>query len=559
MRTTVRRSLWVLLAGVVLVGLLGLLLVSQRPRGRGSAPGPWLIMRIQEPGGTLNPIISKDYYAGAVNGYVYESFLRRDPITLKWVPNLAESLPEISPDKKQFTFRLRKGILWHPDDNELTPDNVEITADDVIFSHHTIMNPKVECQNIRNYFQDLEKVEKLDRYTVRFTAKNVYWRWISVLGSMDIVPKHIFEYPEKNPELFNINPAGRHPIGTGPYRFLTWDHGQQIILVRNEVYWNKERMPKIPRIVFKFIIDDTAAMEHVKKQEIDRFGCSSEQWFRDAAEPMVLDHFRRFRINSIGYNYIGWNQKTVFFKDRLVRLAMTHAVPRQRFLETRMNNLGRVVTGNFYVGHPSYNQAIQPWPYDLEKAREFLEEAGWKDTDGDGIRDKDGKKFDFQLLLPSGRPIYTDLAVTVKGELAKIGVKMNIRGLDWASFISELEKRNFDAVTLGWAMGLDPDPYQLWHSSQAGVTGSNFIYFRNAEADRIIENARREFDDDKRNALFHRFHEIMHHEQPYTFLYNRPSLMLVHRRFENVRKYELGFEDSEWWVRPENQKYGVSY
>ena len=516
------------------------------------ATGDWLVIRMQEPAGTLNPITYKDAYAGSVNGYIMESLLERNPKTLKLEPRLAESMPEISEDKKQFTFRLRKGIHWQ--------DGPELTADDVVFSYHTIMNPKVDCQNIRNYFQDIEKCEKLDQYTVRFTTKKVYWLWVSQLGGMAIVPKHLFQYDEAKAEEFNRNPWGLKPIGTGPYRFLKWDEGQQIVLVRDGKYWNKEKAPHVDRIVFKFVLNDTAAMELVKKQQIDSYGPSEEQWFRDAMESEVVQHYRRMTYNSLFYNYLGWNQRTVFFKDRRVRLAMTHAVPRQKFLQTRMRGLGKVVSGNFYVGSDAYNRKIQTYPYDLAEARRLLDEAGWKDRDGDGFREnEDGKKFAFQLLLPSERPVYADMALTVKAELAKIGVKMTTRALDWASFITEIDNRNFDAVTLGWSLSLEPDPYQLWHSTQTGASGSNFCNFVNKEADKIIEDARVEFDDEKRNKMFHRFHEIMHYEQPYTFLFNRPALRLLHNRFENVNVYELGPYSWEWWVKPENRKYGLAY
>lgn len=492
---------------------------------------------------TLNPITAKDAYESLINGYVLESLLDRNNETLKLEPNLCESY-EISDDKLQYTFHLRRDVRWH--------DGEPFTADDILFSYQTMMNPKVDCQNIRNYYQDIEKLEKLDDHTVRFTYKKVYWRGLTICGSISIVPKHVFGYDK--PEDFNVHPAGRHPIGTGPYRFQEWVEGQHVTLVRNPDYWNKKKAPHLDRLVFKFIIDETQSIEQVKKQQIDYYGCSIKQWFRDAEEPAIKDHFQRFTIDSLTYNYIGWNQKTPFFNDRRVRRAMTHAIPRQKFLQTRMRGLGQVVTGNFYAKSAAYNGNIKPWPHDLAKASELLEKAGWKDSDGDGIRDREGRPFKFQLLMPSGRRETQDLADTVKAELKKIGVVMTIGARDWASFITELDQRNFEAVTLGWRLVLEPDPYQIWHSSQTGPSGSNFVNFVNQEADEIIERARREFDEEKRNPMFHRFHEIIHYEQPYTFLFNRPSLLLVHNRYQNVKQYPLSLDVTEWWVRSGEQR-----
>jgi peptide/nickel transport system substrate-binding protein len=296
-------------------------------------------------------------------------------------------------------------------------------------------------------------------------------------------------------------------------------------------------------------------MEALKKQEIDYYGCTAEQWVRDAAKPVVEKNFAKHKLDSPSFNYIGWNEKTAFFSDRRVRTAMAYAVPRADFLKHRLNALGKVVSGPFYVNSDAYDRSIEPLPFDLEKSRQLLDEAGWKDTDGDGVRDKGGKPFKFQLLLPSGRRTYEDLGITVSKELKKIGVVMTIRGLDWASFIKELDERNYEAVTLGWQLDLEEDPYQLWHSSQTGASGSNFVYFASTEADRLIEESRTEFDENKRNALFRRLHRILHEEQPYTFLFNTPSLILVHNRFENVIEYPLQLELLDWWVPANRQKY----
>ena len=523
--------------------------------------GDWLVIRTLEPT-TLNNITRSDVYASSVNGRIMETLLDRNSETLKLEPELAESMPEISEDKKQFTFRLRKGIRWH--------DGEPLTAHDVKFSFDTIMNPKVDCQNRRNYFQDIEKVEVLDDYTIRFTAKNVYWLWVSMLGGMSLVPKHIFDYPADKAEEFNTNEAGRAPVGTGPYKFLKWDEGSQIVLVRNPEYWNPQKAAHLDRVVFKIIREDTTAMERVKKGEIDYYGCTIKQWFNDATKPEVTEKFDRITYDSLSYNYIGWNQRAVFFKDKRVRRAMTHALPRKEFLKTRMQGFGQVVTGNFYVNGPACNKDIKPWPYDPDESRRLLDEAGWKDRDGDGIRENEkGQKFDFQLMIPRGRKLTEDLALTLKTELAKIGVRMSTRLLDWAAFIGEIDKRNFEAVSLGWSMGLEPDPYQLWHSSQTGASGSNFCKFVNKEADELIVAARREFDEDKRNRMFHRFHEIMHEEQPYTFLFNVPARLLAQKRFRHgdltldrtrdpiPYPYPLGPDTHEWWVPLDKQMRGT--
>ncbi|MCL4245768.1 MAG: hypothetical protein KJ002_11670, partial [Candidatus Dadabacteria bacterium] len=212
------------------------------------------------------------------------------------------------------------------------------------------------------------------------------------------------------------------------------------------------------------------------------------------------------------------------------------------------------VTNPFYINSPEYDKSIEPIPYDPAAARKLFEEAGWVDHDGDGIRDKDGVKFSFEFLIPGGSETGEKIATILKEELDGIGINMTIRKTEWAVFTTRLNERNFDAVTLAWSMGIESDPYQIWSSTQAEA-GSNFIGFKNAEVDRLIETARKEFDRDKRIELYRQFSEIIHEEQPYTFLFCRKATVAVNKRFENVTVYPLGIEPTEWYVPLPLQRY----
>ena len=176
-----------------------------------------------------------------------------------------------------------------------------------------------------------------------------------------------------------------------------------------------------------------------------------------------------------------------------------------------------------------------------------MREAGWTDHDGDGWLDRDGVPFRFEFLIPSGRRFAERLGSILKEDLRKMGIDMEIRQLEWALFIKNLDDRRFDAVTLGWVFGVEQDPYQVWHSSQAD-NGSNFVGFADAEADRLILEGRAEFDRDKRAALYQKLHQIVDRVQPYTFLYSSPYLVTLDRRFENVQIYPAGMDPLEWRV-----------
>jgi len=183
-----------------------------------------------------------------------------------------------------------------------------------------------------------------------------------------------------------------------------------------------------------------------------------------------------------------------------------------------------------------------------------LAEAGWKDSDNDGVLDKDGVKFAYNYMIPSGNKEVEQLATVYKEELARAGISMTIQLREWASFLESVTKRNFESVSLSWAIPVDSEPYQIWHSSQA-EQGSNYPGYKNPEVDKILEDIRVEFDREKRIPMFHRFHQIMHDEQAYTFLFNRYSLQAVDKRFNNVTLYAVGVDPREWWVPTELQRY----
>src|SRR3972149_10322967 len=401
-----------------------------------------------KPGGSETKSSSEEYskysdtYQSIVNaGNIYETLGKRDNETLEINPLLADRW-EISEDKLVYTFFIKKGIEWH--------DGVPFTSHDVVFSYEKIMDPKVDAPHLRNYYQDIKRVEALDDYTVRFTYARPYFLALEFCGGMDIVPKHIFEKGD-----FNTNPAGRHPIGTGPYKFIKWDTGKEIILERNESYWGEKL--NIKRIIFKIITDPTVTLQVLKRGEIDFSGLTPIQWSRQTSSERFKTHFDKLSYFSPNYSFIGWNIKSPFFSDTRVRTAMTYLVNRKMILEKILYDLGEVVTNPFYINSPEYDKSIKPYPYDSSTAKQLLDEAGWVDHDGDGIRDKKGVKFDFEFLLPSGSVTGEQISTILKEELKKVGIRMNIRRLEWAVFTKQLDERKFDAVTLSWVMGVESD------------------------------------------------------------------------------------------------------
>ncbi|MCE9625507.1 MAG: peptide-binding protein [Deltaproteobacteria bacterium] len=523
-----RRPSFIVLALLVIAGLFSACEV-QAPKDPHT-----LIYHLGSEPDTLNRLTATDAYEGRINGFIFDSLIERDNATLEFKPKMAKSW-EVSDDKLVYTFHLRDDIKWH--------DGKPFNADDVIYTFQKIMDEKVDAPHLRVYYKDIKNLEKLDDYTVRFTYAIPYFKALEFVGGIPIIPKHVFDDGKD----FNSHPAGRFPIGNGPYKFKRWDTGSQIVLERNEEYWDKTKFPDIRRIVFKIIPDDIVAFQRLKKGDLDMDSLNPKQWVKQSNTPTFEKLFAKHQYYTPSYRYVGWNLRRPYFQDKKVRQALARLINRQGILKNLEYGLGKLTTGPFWIFGYEYDQTLPQIPFDPAGAKKLLDEAGWIDHDGDGIRDKDGVKFSFKFLIPSGAEFYQNLATIMKRDFAEAGIEMEIQTMEWATFVQQLNSRDFDAVSLAWSFGYDEDPYQVWHSSQA-EKGSNFVGFQNGEADRLMEEARQVFDKDKRAELFHQMHRIIYDEQPYAFLYSGPALVARSRRFENVKVYPGGVDILEWKV-----------
>jgi len=515
------------------------------PRGSGDDTGDWLVWGLPSEPATLNPVVARDIYARwVVWRTVFEGLLDYDFDRVRLEPVLAESY-HISDDGLSITFRLRSDARFS--------DGRAVTADDVIFTYNTIMNPGVDSAHLSSYYANVDKVIRVDKRTVTFLTKRRYFKSLEYLSfwGIGIVPEHVYKFSDP----MDFNRHRSDPVGSGPFVFEKWDVGRQIVFRRNDRYWSTR--PKLKKIVFRIFKNELAALQSLRAHTIDFLQPSPDVF----AELSADDGFRRnFHILSywtpkVPFFFIGWNQDTPFFSDRRVRLAMTHMIDRKAIITHLLKGHGRLATGPFEPGGQQHNPNIEPWPYDPQKAKRLLDQAGWRDTDGDGLRDKAGRAFRFRLLYATGRPFYDQLAKMLKDQAAGLGIEIVPDRVEWSIFLERITSRTFEAETSGWGGDVESDPYQLWHSSQCEDRGSNHAGFRHAQADALITRARRTIDETERNALYHRLHEILHYEQPYTFIYFRPEMRFLDRRFRNVIPHKLGLNPLEWFVPKAEQRY----
>lgn len=483
---------------------------------------------------TLHPILASDAPASEVGGFLFDRLIDMDPDTMEYRPMIALKW-DIAPDHKTYTFYMRDDVKWH--------DGKPVTADDVVFSFNYIMDPKTKAPHLKVYYKDIKKVQKIDAHTVQFVYNEIYFKGFSFCGGMPILPKHILQN-ETDPD---HSAFSRAPVGNGPYKFVTWESGKRIRLERNENYWGPK--PAIQKLDFMIIPDPAVGLQILKKGLLDYYELRTIQWVKQTGSKKFLKQFYKLTYSGQVYSYIGWNLKNPIFSDKRVRQAMTMSINRELIRDKYQFGLAKIMTGPFFPGGPQNNPEIAPLPFDPIKARELLGAAGWKDTNGDGILDKNGQKFSFEFLYSSGSTFAERLGTFMKEDLKKMGIEMRIVRLEWAVFLDRIGKKEFDAVMLAWLSPPESDPYQIWHSSQVLAAGSsNFISFANLEADRLMERARREFDEESRNKLYHRFHAILYEEQPYTFLFISPTMVAVSHRFDNVIVHKLGLDLREWKV-----------
>jgi peptide/nickel transport system substrate-binding protein len=533
------RVVYVVIAFVVTLAVAATVVGKRRQLDR---PIDWLYFASGGEPDTLNAV--KGYPSGGFVGLVMEPLVKRDVETLEWKPALATRW-EISDDGLTYTFHLRHGVRWQ--------DGSPFTADDVLYTWERMRDPEVRTL-ARGDWGDCEACEVLDDYTVRFRWPKPYFRAFALCARFEPVSRHAFG--NATGKAFDNDPVqNRTPTGTGPYRVAVWETARRIVLERDEDYWGEK--PFFKRIIYVFVSEDQAVYQIFKKGDTDVVTLGTLRWTKLSDSENFKRRFIKTRCPSRWYSFIAWNNDRVWFRDKRVRCAMTHLVDRQTILDTIEFGIGQVITGPLCPWNPAYDKTIEPIPYDPDAARRLLDEAGWIDHDGDGIRDKviDGKRvaFDFEFKV-SGTE--TEIGVILKEELRKVGINMRIRHLEWSVYSIDLLERNYDATLTGEPTEFELDLYPMWHSSEADAKeSSNYANFRNAEVDALVEKIRVTLNADERIPLYHRFHAIMHEEQPFTFMLASDDMRAYNRRLVNVRfsPFEPGSDITQWRAVPREQ------
>jgi peptide/nickel transport system substrate-binding protein len=486
----------------------------------------------------LIPLLSSDSTSHGIASLVFNGLVKYDK-DINIVGDLAESW-KISRGGLVITFHLRKGVKWH--------DGHPFTARDVMFTYRVTIDPKTPTAYAGDFLK-VKKAEVLDDYTFRVTYDKPFAPALMSWGSI-VLPRHLLEGKD-----ITTSPLSRHPIGTGPYIFKEWVPGQKIVLVSNPDYF--EGRPHIDGNIMRIIPDMATMFLELRANGIDRMNLTPLQYTRQTENNLFRKNFNKYRYLSFSYSYLGYNLKNPLFADKRVRQAIAYGINKDEIIRGVLLGLGREATGPYKPGTWVYNPHVMTYPYNPGKAKELLGDAGWKDTDGDGVLDKDGQPFVFEIITNQGNEIRAKCAEIIQRRLGEIGIKVKIRVLEWAAFVNDfINKRRFDATILGWTIPLDPDIYDVWHSSKMGPQELNFISYKNEEVDTLIEKGRGTFDQKERKKYYDRIQEILAEEQPYLFLYVPDALPIIHARFRGVEPAPLGIGHNfiKWYVPKEEQK-----
>lgn len=495
-------------------------------------PGGRIVQPMLGEPSNLISALATDASSRQVSSLIYIAPLRYDK-DIELEPWAAESY-EVLEDGKLLRFKLREDIRWF--------DGQPFTAEDVKFTVDLMRDPKTPTAYSDDYmaiteFRVTGPYSFEVRYDKPFARSLVTW-------ALDILPRHALEGENLLETRYS-----RMPLGAGPYKLREWVPGRRLVLEANEDYFLGR--PCLDRVVFEIIPDMSTQFMELKAGKIDTMGLTAQQYLFQTNGPDWERNWNKFEYLSFGYTYLGYNLKHPLFQSKTVRQALTYAIDKEELVKGVLFGLGEPAMGPYKPGTWVYNGKLAPYPYDPQRAKALLAEEGWRDTDNDGLLDKDGRPFRFTILTNQGNDQRIKTATIIQQRLRQIGVAVDIRTVEWAAFVNEfINKGNFDATILGWNILQDPDIYTVWHSSQFPPGGLNHTYYKNEELDRLLEQGRTVLDQDERKRIYDRVQEILHEDQPYCFLYVPQALPIVNARFRGVEAAPAGIMHNftEWWI-----------
>jgi peptide/nickel transport system substrate-binding protein len=460
-------------------------------------------------------------------------------------PYLAESW-ELEPDSTSITFRLREDVLWH--------DGERTDAHDVAFTWETINDPVTGYPNVAT-LQYFEKgpagFEVLDDFTIRIHMQP-HPQFMDAFRSIAMLPEHLLgDVPH---DQLGQHPFGTQcPVGNGPFVFESHRPQDRWIFAANPVFpEGLGGRPFVDRYVYRVITEQTTLLTELLTENVDVYmGPAPEQ------APQIIDDPNLELGTSVArqYNFVGWNARRPQLSDARVRRALTMGTDRDRIVEAVVQGYGSVAHSGVPPFHWAYDPtAIDPIRYDPDGARALLDEAGWRDRDGDGVRESaDGTRLSISIKYNANQ-VRQQVAEIMQSQLAQIGVEVQPRMVEWTTLVEQMtssDNRDFDGVVMGWVVDFELDDTELFHSDNIdqplAMSGT-----QNPEIDRLVEELRVIADREVARPLWTEYQRLIVQEQPYTYFYFPQRLAGINNRLQGLVMDARGewVNLKDWYLDP---------
>ncbi len=498
-------------AALLLVTLVGGALWGQTPSGTlkyGELADPV----------TLEPYLNDDAVSKRLTALIYGSLVRMNR-DLEIEPDLAVSWRRETDDQRRtvYILQLRDNVFWH--------DGIPFTSLDVVATWETVTNPETRTTE-KSRFLGIDQVVAIDERTVRITFDENYSAGIGNL-TFPILPAHLLQ----DRVLDVTDQIVYDPVGTGPFRFERWVEGRFVMLRANRRYYEPE-LPRLERIVMQVFTNDSTMFQSLESGDIHLlFDIPPEEIprFQNNRDVRVLNEFGH------SYEFVGLNLNRPPLDQRLVRRAITLSINRRELVDNLYQGRARIISGPFPVTSWAYNPAVPPLPFDPSEARRLLDEASIVDTNGDGIREYEGRPVRLTALALRGDELVLNRSLAVQQYLRNVGIEVETEFVPLVLFMQRVfQDHDFDLFTTGWSIGIDPDPYSIWFSGEI-ADGLNAIGYYSEEVDSLILQARQTPDKERRRLLYHRVHELISADAPYVFLWTEERNVGVRANFSNFQ------------------------
>ncbi len=489
--------------------------------------------------GNWNPYLDDSAFGRDVLGQLYPTLAVEQPDYREHPPSFEPALAErweVSSDELTLTFTLRPDARWS--------DGVPVTADDVVFSWEVQRAPEVAWTEswVKEHIVDVRAV---DDHTVGFRFDRVYPYQLMDANEGPIVPAHLWRgIPFSDWEATDWQ---AHAASAGPFVLARHRPHEEITLERNPTYW-REGFPRADAVVWRVVPSQSSLVTQLLAGRLHFVpAVAADDTSRVERDPAV----RLVVYPDRAYSYVGWNTRRQLFSSAEVRRALTLGIDRRAILEAVAGGDGTIAVGPVLSGMWAFDDDLEPLPYDPTEATRLLAGQGWSDGDGDGILDRDGEPFSFEIVTNVETQTREDICLLISTQLKRIGIRATPRLLEAGSLVAALQEGDFDAYVGGWLEPTKIDLWDLWHSAASGEPSSNFVGYSNPEVDRLLEevDAATTFADQK--PLLDRIQEEIVADQPYTFLYEQWGRAAISERVEGaeINDASVYFNLDEWSLR----------